>query len=158
MILCLFGTNPYSFDRLVKKVDETIARGGDVFIQIGYTKYKPRNCKFTKFLEKTKLLEMIESADIVITQGGYGSMMDSIQLNKRVIAVPRKIELNECLDDQNELVQYLESKKYVAGCYDIEMLEVLVNRCMNNEVKFKKFIPESATLISVEIERYLNGG
>ena len=101
---------------------------------------------------------MIKGADLIITQGGYGSMMDAIQLNKKVIAIPREEKYKELIGNQSELVEYFASKKYVAGCYDIEMLEVLVNRCMNNEVKFKKFIPESATLISVEIERYLNGG
>jgi UDP-N-acetylglucosamine transferase subunit ALG13 len=158
LILCLIGTSPYSFERLVKKVDETIANDNIVFIQIGHTAYKPKNCNFTKFVENTKLLEMIKGADLIITQGGYGSMMDAIQLNKKVIAIPREEKYKELIGNQSELVEYFASKKYVAGCYDIEMLEALVNRCMNNEVKFKKFIPESATLISVEIERYLNGG
>ena len=157
MILCLIGTSPYSFERLVKKVDATIANDNIVVIQIGHTTFKPKNCKFIKFVENTKLLEMIEGADLIITQGGYGSMMDSIQLNKKVIAIPREEKYEELVGNQSELVEYFESKNYVVGCYDIDLLEVLVNRCINNEIKFKKFVPESKTLISAEIESYLNG-
>lgn len=154
MILCLVGTNPYSFERLVKEVDK-IADKYKIFIQIGNTKYIPKNCEFIDFEENSKLQEKIKNADLIITQGGYGSMMDAIQLHKKIIAVPRKIDLNESLDDQTELIEYFESKNYVLSCYDIAELEGLVKVCLSGEIKFKKYVPESVVKISDKIEEYL---
>ena len=155
MILCLIGTSPYSFERLVKKVDETIANDNIVFIQIGHTAYKPKNCNFTKFVENTKLLEMIKGADLIITQGGYGSMMDAIQLNKKVIAIPREEKYKELIGNQSELVEYFASKKYVVGCYDMHDLEKLVKLCLKEGCEFMEYIPESNVKISTEIGEYL---
>jgi UDP-N-acetylglucosamine transferase subunit ALG13 len=154
LILCLVGTNPYSFERLVKEVDK-IADKYKIFIQIGNTKYIPKNCEFIDFEENSKLQEKIKNADLIITQGGYGSMMDAIQLHKKIIAVPRKIDLNESLDDQTELIEYFESKNYVLSCYDIAELEGLVKVCLSGEIKFKKYVPESVVKISDKIEEYL---
>lgn len=156
MILCLVGTSPYSFERLVKNIDETIAYDNDVFVQIGNTKYKPTNCRFVEFVEKTELLEMVKNADIVITQGGYGSMMDAIQLNKKVIAIPREEKYKELIGNQSELVEYFESKKYVVGCYDMHDLEKLVKLCLEDKCEFMKYIPESNNKISTSIEDYIN--
>lgn len=156
MIVCLVGTSPYSFDRLVKKIDEKIAIENEVFLQLGNTTYKPKNCKFTEFVEKNKLIEMMKSANLVIAQGGYGSMMDAIQLEKKVIAIPREEQYKELIGDQSELVKYFESKKYVIGCYEIDDLEKLVQECLENKYEFNKYIPESNHKISQMIEAFIN--
>ena len=156
MILVLLGTNYFSFDRLVKEVDLNIATKHDVWIQIGETVNSPINSRFFKYEERGLLLDRINRSDLIITQGGYGSMMDSIQLNKKIIAVPRKIELNECLDDQAELVQYFESKKYVVGCYDINELEGLVAKCLAGEFNFIKYKAESKSKIKDMIQQELD--
>lgn len=156
MIVCLVGTSPYSFDRLVKKIDEKIAIEHEIYVQLGNTTYKPKNCKFDKFVEKNKLIEIIQYADLVITQAGYGSMMDAIQLEKKVIAIPREEQYKELIGDQSELVKYFESKKYVIGCYEIDDLEKLVQECLENKYEFNKYIPESNHKISQMIEAFIN--
>jgi UDP-N-acetylglucosamine transferase subunit ALG13 len=156
MILCLTGTNPYSFKRMVMNVDLQIANKYSTIIQKGNTKYTPINAKYFEFVEKSKISELFKQSDLIITQGGYGSMIDAIKLNKKIIAVPRKINLGESLDDQIELVQYFEKKNYVVGCYDIDLLETLVNKCINNEFAFNRFKPESENLISDVISKYIN--
>jgi len=154
LILCLVGTSPYSFKRLVKEVDR-IADKYKIFIQIGNTKYIPQNCKYIDFEEKDKLLERISKAELIITQGGYGSMMDAIQLNKKIIAIPREEEYKELIGNQSELVKYFESKNYVLGCYDIVDLEELVDVCLKDKIEFKKYQAESTIKISDKIDEYI---
>ena len=160
MILVLLGTNYFSFDRLVKEIDNKISLNNDVEIQLGNTKYIPKNCKYFIFEARDKLIERMRKADLIITQGGYGGMMDSMQLKKKIIAVPRKIDLNECLDDQKELVRYFEEKNYLVGCYEITDLNALVDNVMNDKIKFLEYRPESNVkikdLIGEDIVEMLN--
>lgn len=154
MIVCLVGTSPYSFDRLVKEVDK-LGKKYKIFIQLGNTIYKPKNCLYIDFEEKKSLISKIKNVDLIITQGGYGSMMDAILLNKKIIAIPREEKYKELVGNQAELVKYFESKKYVVGCYDINKLEYLVEKCINNEYKFNKYIPETEIKIKDKIMEYI---
>jgi UDP-N-acetylglucosamine transferase subunit ALG13 len=156
MILCLTGTNPYSFKRLVFYVDQVLGPNHSVVIQLGNTKYKPKYAECFDFCEKSKVVELIDKADLIITQGGYGSMTDVLTRGKKLIAVPRLIALNESQDDQKELVDYYASKNFLLSCYEIEKLEGLVSQVNNNQIIFKPFKPESDKKVKDLIEDFLN--
>ena len=129
MILVLVGTNPYSFDRLVKAVDDYArAKNEKVFIQLGYTKYEPKCAEYAQFLEKPALIKIIEEAELVIAQGGFGGIADCLALGKKVIAVPRKPGLGESPDDQEEIVRALEQENRLTGVYDIADLEASIEK------------------------------
>ena len=128
MILVLVGTNPYSFNRLVKAVDGYArANNEKVFIQIGHTKYEPKYSEYAPFLEKSQLIEKIKEAEFVITQGGFGGISDCLSLGKTVIAVPRKPAMGESPDDQEEIVRALEQESRLIGVYDIAELEAPIH-------------------------------
>lgn len=92
-------------------------------MQIGHTEdYIPVHAKYEKFLSKPELLKKIGDAELVITQGGFGSIADCLLAGKKVIAVPRKPELQESPDRQEELVRELEKLGRVIGVYEIEEL------------------------------------
>ena len=156
MILCLTGTNPYSFERLVSYVDQVLGTQYNVVIQLGNTKYKPYYAECFDFCERSKVIELIDKADLIITQGGYGSMTDVLTRGKRLIAVPRLTALNESQDDQKELVDYYTSKNFLISCYEIEKLEVLVSQLDKNQIILKPFKPESDKKIKDLIEDFLN--
>ena len=123
MILVLVGTNPYSFDRLVRAADDYAAKSGEkVFIQLGHTQYKPKYAQWERFVDRNKLLSLIETAEIVITQGGYGSLLDCLKAGKKIVAVPRIPELGEAPDRQDELVKELEKQNKIVAVYDIKKL------------------------------------
>jgi UDP-N-acetylglucosamine transferase subunit ALG13 len=124
VILALAGTNPYPFDRLIVPLDAMAGEHGwDVFIQTGHTQYAPLHCRYESFIERGCLLHLIEQAELVITQGGYGSIRDALLYNKPVVAVPRYPELGESTDRQDELVRAMEDMMYLIGVYDIALLE-----------------------------------
>jgi UDP-N-acetylglucosamine transferase subunit ALG13 len=131
----MVGTGPDSFDRLVRPLDELAAKyGWDVFFQLGHTRYEPKHCRFERFVERDALLKMIESAELVITQGGYGGIRDALLFNKPVVAVPRYPGLHEAPDHQEEMVRAMEEQGYLIGVYDIAQLETAIGQA-------RKFMP-----------------
>lgn len=157
MILCLVGTNPYDFSRLVKELDNiSLELNLKVTVQIGNTKYEPKNCEYFKFKAKEDVKKLLEESELVISQGGFGSMTDSIIMKKKLIAVPRLIEFNESLDNQLELVDYYESKGYLVSCKDIKELKNLIIRALNNEFTFKNYKNEASIKVSDIIKGFLN--
>lgn len=155
-ILCLIGTSPYSFRRLVEYVDLNLGKKFNVTIQKGETDYECKNCFEFTFCDRNKILKLISESDIIISQGGYGSMMDAISLNKKIIAVPRMIKYNETLHDQVEHVSYLASKNFLVPCYKISELESLLNMLICDKISLSKYTRENQILISSTIENYLN--
>jgi len=157
MILCLIGTNPYDFTRLVKAVDEIALKLNlQIIIQTGNTKYKPLNCEYFSFKAKNDVSTLMQQAELIITQGGYGSMTDAIMLHKKLIGVPRKIEYKESLDNQTELVEYYESKGYLQACYEIEKLESIVLNTLSGKFVFNKYKREIDIKVGDIIKDFLN--
>lgn len=129
VIVAMVGTGPDSFDRLVKHLDQLAeSNSWEVFIQLGHTNYEPVHCRFERFIERDKLLKMIESAELVITQGGYGSIRDALLFDKPIVAVPRYPALQESPDHQDEMVRAMEEQGYLIGVYDIAHMESAIRR------------------------------
>lgn len=149
MILCLLGTNPYQFERLAKSFDNLC---GDIkvkgMIQLGYTDCKLHNVESFSFCERNKLINLVEECEIVISQGGFGSMFDALIRQKPLIVTPRQVSRGECLDDQNELVDYWSKKGYLQKCNDVNKLTEYVDNIRSHKLKFTPYSKESDRLIS----------
>ncbi len=111
MIFVTVGTHEQGFDRLIEFIDNL---GLDnVFIQIGYSKYIPKNTKYTKFLSFSEFNKYMENADVIITHGGPSSFMKAISLGKQPIVVPRLKKYNEHVNNhQLEFCNKVVSKGY----------------------------------------------
>ena len=159
MILVLLGTNPYSFDRLIEAIDLYAAKTNEkIIIQLGHSSNQPKHLDFFYFKPHSEIIALIKSADLIIVQGGYGSIYDCLLHKKKVIAVPRKKELNEALDaglGQLELVQYLEKHNRVIGLYEIENLELKINELKNFNPNFD-FNNELTELVSDIVKKEMN--
>lgn len=139
MIMVLFGTNPYNFERLATAIDKLAIRvPGPVIAQLGHTKCRLDNVTCYDFLAQNELYRLIDEADMVISQGGFGSISTCLARKKKIVAVPRKRELNECRDDgdgQAELVRELERQGKLIGVYDIADLEDAVSKVHTLNIK-----------------------
>jgi UDP-N-acetylglucosamine transferase subunit ALG13 len=123
VILVLLGTNPYSFERLARAMDQLAGQHGwDVFMQTGNTNYKPSNCRYAAFLPRKQVQSLVKDCEVLVAQGGAGSMHEGLAAGRPVVAVPRRPELGESLDHQTELVQALEQTGRLIGVYHIECL------------------------------------
>lgn len=130
MIFVVFGTVPIPFLRLARKIEELAAKIDEEFIvQYGHTQYPFKKAKAFSFLSYSEMQSYIDSASIIITHGGYGTISECLKKSKKVIAVPRlKGEHNH---SQEELVKALEEKGYIIGVYNINDLEDKIKQAVN---------------------------
>jgi UDP-N-acetylglucosamine transferase subunit ALG13 len=134
------GNDVHGFNRLLKKIEGISQKINYEFIvQTGYSSYIPKNCKTFKFKKKDKFLELMENADIIITHGGVGTIMESIRLKKSTVVVPRRKKFNEHVNDhQLDITKELEEQGKIIPVYDIENLESAIKKASDFKIKKEK--------------------
>ncbi len=131
MIFVTVGTHEQPFDRLVEaldqlKKDNRIAH--EVFIQTGYSGYKPRYCEFSPFIGFEEMLKRIREADIVITHGGTGSIMLALYDDKIPVVMPRQKQYREHIDDHQLIFcRTMEAKGKLIPAYEAPDLEGIIH-------------------------------
>ena len=130
VIVALVGTCPYGFERMLQPLDDAAGRRGwDVFMQTGFTTWQPSHSRYEAFVPRPQLVQMLKTAEVVVTHGGYGSIRDSLAFGRPVVAVPRRGDLKEHQDShQEELVREFERMGLLIGVYDTKDLEAAVDR------------------------------
>ena len=127
MILVLLGTQNNSFHRLLDEIQRNIDNGNildEVIVQKGYTKFESKNMTLYNQLPIDELNQLIEKADLVITHGGVGSIVTSISMNKKVIAVPRLSIYDEHVNDhQLDIIESFNEMGYIIGLQSVDELE-----------------------------------
>ena len=151
MIFVTVGTHEQPFNRLVKKVDEMVKDNliqDDVFIQIGYSTYEPKYCKWSKFLSFEEMNYYMHNSSIVICHGGPSTFMKSLSLGKRTIVVPRQKKYDEHVNDhQLFFANEVKNKGYnIVLVDDVGDLEKVLSKTNSDDIAFKsnndKFILE----------------
>ena len=130
MIFITVGTQKFPFDRLLQYIDKLIEKGilqEEVFAQTGYSNYEPRYYTYQRFLDREDFKQYILNSQLVITHGGTGSIMNAIKAGKKVIAVARRKEYGEHIDNhQEEIIQQLLGKKIILGVNQLEEIESVI--------------------------------
>jgi len=138
MILVLLGTQNNDFHRLLEEVEKNIENKvitEDVVVQAGYTKYESDKMKIVDLIPAEKLSKLQDKASLIISHGGVGSIISSIEKNKKVIAVPRKHEYGEHVNNhQIQIVKEFNEKGYIIGIENVEDLKYAI-------IKSKTFVP-----------------
>lgn len=126
MILVLLGTQNNDFTRLLREVQNNIDNGiikEDVVVQAGSTKFESKDMKIFSLVPTDELLKLQEQARVIITHGGVGSIISSIKLGKKVIAIPRLAKYGEHVNDhQIQIVESFAKNGLIKGIFDIEKL------------------------------------
>lgn len=162
MIFITVGTHEQGMERLLIEIDSLIESNiikEEVFAQIGYSKYTPKNYKYQNMIDYNKMNEKIREARIIITHGGPGSIFNSLQYGKIPVVVPRNPEFNEHVDDHQILfTKKLENDKKIIGVYDIKELKNIINdyenrknNCLINVGSNKDFIRKFEKLINEKL-------
>lgn len=156
MILVLLGTQNNSFHRLLEKIEELIREGKikeEVIVQAGGTKFTSDNMKIFDLIPKKELEEYIRKANIVITHGGVGSIILSLEMGKKVIAVPRQKRYEEHVNDhQIQIVENMDSRGYIKGVQDLGELGKTIEEI--KDFTPEKFISNTSNVIKV-IEEFI---
>lgn len=141
MIFVTVGSHYEGFERLVKKMDEIAGKiDEEVIMQIGYTKYKPKNAEYFDFIKSYKeIQELNRKARVVVCHGGAGAIITALEQGTPVIAVPRLKKYREHTDDQQlDIVKAMAEEEKIIAVYDVEELENALKSASEGSIKIEK--------------------
>ena len=157
MILVLLGTQNNSFYRLLEEIEKNIKDGTineEVIVQAGYTKFKSHKMRIIDLMSKEQLDEFQKESDLIITHGGVGSIISSIEKGKKVIAVPRMHQYDEHVNDhQKEIVEDFNNKGYIIGIEKVEDLKQAIIKA--KDFKPKKYQQNNEKMLKI-IEEFID--
>lgn len=156
MIFITVGSQ-LTFDRLLKAVDKEIEAGNikdQVIVQSGKTKFKSKNMKIIKFLELDEFDKYIKDADLIISHGGVGSIIDALKYNKTVIATPRLKKYKEALNDhQIQIIENFGIEGYIIPLLDLTELNLAIEKVKT--FKPKKYKSNTSNMVKL-IEDFID--
>ncbi|CEI73368.1 PssE/Cps14G family polysaccharide biosynthesis glycosyltransferase [Romboutsia hominis] len=139
MIFVTLGSQKFQFNRLLKEIDRLVEEGiitDEVFAQIGYSDYKPKNYNYKEFLDREEFTSIMNKCNKVITHGGTGAIINAIKKRKKVIAIPRLIDFREHVDNhQIQIVNQFKSMGFIYAVYNTNELEHAIDRIEKFETK-----------------------
>lgn len=135
MILVTCGTQTQPFTRLFTAV-ENLNTDQPILMQLGYT---PFTTAHEHYDFSPTFHEDIEKADIIITHGGVGSIMQSLLLHKKVIVMPRLSQYGEHIDDhQLEITNLLADQGYIIKVSNQEELQQVLDHI--DDINLKQYV------------------
>lgn len=151
MIFITLGSQKFQFNRLLKAVDELNLKE-EIFAQIGYSDYIPKNFKYKRFMDRNEFSSYINKSDIIITHGGTGAIMGALKKGKKVIAIPRLSEYGEHVDNhQLQIIEEFKELNLLYSCEDMDIEKALNIVKIKN---FKKYKSNTETIIN-SIENFI---
>jgi len=163
LIFVTVGTHEQGMDRLLVELDRLIEKKiitEELFAQIGYSEYKPKNYKYEDMIGYDEMDSYVRRARVVIVHGGPGSIFHPLKYGKIPVVVPRNPEFNEHVDNHQVLfTKRLDVNLRVIGVYDIRNLEEKINhydqlalKCVSSKSNVNEFIRNFDMLISEKVK------
>lgn len=150
MIFVTLGSQKFQFNRLLKEIDILIDIDiikEEVFAQIGYSNYIPKNYKYKSFLNRDEFSNIMNRCDKVITHGGTGAIIGAVKKNKKVIAIPRNMKFNEHVDNhQYEIVNEFANMNFILGVNKIEDLNEAIQSL--DKINFKEYKSNTEVIVN----------
>ncbi len=139
MILVTLGTQDKSFKRLLDAIQKQIDKGNivdRVVVQAGCTKFDSKDMEIFDLIPVDEFKKLTKEADLIITHGGVGSIMDGLKNGKKIIAAPRLQKYGEHVNDhQLQIIDEFAKMGYVMPLKDFNVLDKALK-------KLKKFKPK----------------
>ena len=134
------GTDHHRFDRLMDWLESwDAANPGAVAWIVQHGSSRPMaGADGFAMKPRSELLSLIRAADLVITQGGPGGIMDSRECGVVPIVVPRLARLQEVVDDhQVAFAQQLSRKGLLVLAQSEAELHAALDRAVANPGEFR---------------------
>ena len=156
MILVILGTQDKEFPRLLEAVEKQIKCGNikdRVVVQAGQTKYKSDCMEIFDLLPAPEFNKLMDEADLIITHGGAGSILNAIKKGKKVIAAARLEKYKEHHNDhQKQIIGEFVKSGYILELDDFDKLGELIEK--SKKFKQKKFVSNTDNMVKL-IEEYI---
>ena len=159
MVFVTVGTHEQRFDRLVRAADEyAVFSGEKIFVQTGYSKYKPFHCEWSGFVPFEDMKGLMKRADVVVTHGGPSSFIEAMAAGKVPVVVPRREEFGEHINNhQVDFVRFVaERQGGIVPVYDVAALQTAIERARELSTicsGFKSHNKEFLEKLKSEIEK-----
>ena len=106
-------------------------------------------------MDRDEFSKEMGKADIVITHGGTGAIIGAVKKGKKVIAVPRRAQYGEHVDDhQLQLIKQFDDLNLICSCPDIGKLDVALDTVQRTS--YNSYESNTSNIIS-SIEDYIKG-
>src|SRR5690625_1443437 len=132
MIFVTLGTAKWEFKRPLIEIETAIKSGNikeDVIVQGGSTNFISCEMETVPYFTQHEMQQLYTNARLIISQGGTGSVIKGVKMNKKMIVVPRLKKYREHIDDhQLEITKEFEKKNYIIGWYEKSSLISLLNK------------------------------
>lgn len=156
MIFVTVGSQKFQFNRLLIEIDKLIENKSiteKVFAQIGVSEYIPKNYEYTDFTTQDEFSKKIDEANLIITHGGTGVIVNALKKGKKVIAIPRLSKYGEHVDDhQIQLIKEFEELNFIEPVYEIDELNNAIEKI--KEKKYSIYISNTDKIIE-DIEKFI---
>ena len=152
MILVLLGTQDKRFDRLTDKLDELVKNGkikDKVLLQSGQVKYNYTSMEsFGTAKSQKEFADLIKRANLIISHGGVGSIIDCLRQDKPVIAFARLKEFKEAANDhQKQIIEVFSKEGYIIKLDNIDDLEEKIK--YSRVFKPKKYVSNNENFVNL---------
>lgn len=151
MILVILGTQDKSFERLLKAVDRVVDKGilnDKIVVQAGYTKYYSPHMEIFDLIPIKEFNKLVSEADLIITHGGVGSIMQGLKKKKKIIATPRLAKYGEHTNDhQKQIIGEFVKEGYILECKNLNHLEDTILKL--NDFKPKMYKSNNKKMINI---------
>ncbi|MDR3189825.1 MAG: beta(1,3)galactosyltransferase EpsH [Lactobacillaceae bacterium] len=147
MIFITLGSQKFQFNRLLADVDTVMDQMQlDVIVQAGASTYQARNFGVTPFMAPREYQQNVLQADVIITHGGAGTIVNALKLGKRVIAMPRLAQYGEHVDDhQIQIIEAFTNQNLILSATNAKELSQALQDIQTHQ--FATFISNTPNFI-----------
>lgn len=157
MILVVLGTQDKPFTRLLDTIQNQIKKGNikdKVIVQAGCTKYESSDMEIFDLIPTDEFNKLIKDADLIITHGGVGSILEGVKNNKVILAAPRLEKFGEHVNDhQIQIVDEFSKMGYIIPLKDFNKLDKLLIKA--KKFKPKEFVSNNRNFVTL-LESYID--
>ena len=153
MIFVALGTQDKSFKRLLE-LAEKINTDEKIVCQSGFTKYSSNKLEIHDYFSADEYNKYINEADVVITHGGVGTILNALSLNKKIIVVPRLKKYSEHQNDhQLQVARIFKDKGHIVLFEDGDDINEILK--IVNDFNPKPYVSNNANFVN-KMKDYLD--
>jgi len=131
MIFVTIGTQE-PFDRLIKAIDELVPalENEEFIVQAPLKDYRPINFKTIDFMDPQQFRKNMESASLIISHAGMGTILSAMTGQKALLIMPRLVKYGEHRNEhQLATAKIFKSLNYINVAENVaELKDILLNR------------------------------
>lgn len=137
MIFVTIGTQKQSFLRLFNLIEHSeLLKDETIIAQVGNTKVQSKIMKVYEYLSQEQMRAYMNEAEFVICHGGVGSIFSALNMQKKVLAVPRLKKYDEHIDDhQLEVCRELTNENYIKMYDETRLFEDVIKELRQSDLK-----------------------